>query len=99
MALAAKEHDLGRLAVNEGQSPLVVPLNFTMHETGVLVRTGPGRLSEWVQGSLVCFEVDRVDADGGDAWSVLIRGLASELDPNDAPHSGRRPTTLGTKPW
>jgi hypothetical protein len=77
LALAAKEDHVGRLAVASGQSPLVVPLNFTFHDGGVLVRIGPGRLSELVPGSLVAFEVDRVEPDRGQAWSVLVRGLAS----------------------
>jgi hypothetical protein len=82
VALAAKEGHIGRLAVNGTQSPLVVPVNFTVHDHSVLIRIGPGRLSETLPESLVSFEVDRVDPDRGEAWSVLIRGLASAFDPN-----------------
>lgn len=85
LALAAKEGRIGRLAVNESQAPLVVPLNFTVHDHGVLIRIGPGRLSELVPGSLVSFEVDHVDPDAGNAWSVLVRGLASALDQGGPP--------------
>jgi uncharacterized protein len=60
-------------------------MNFTVNNSEVLVRIGPGRLSEMAPGSLVSFEVDRVEPDRGDAWSVLIRGLASSLDPGLAP--------------
>ena len=81
LAVAAKEDHVGRLAaVTEDQSPLVVPLNFIFHDGGVLVRVGPGRLSELVPDSLVAFEVDRVEPDRGTAWSVLVRGLASRAD-------------------
>ncbi len=82
LAVAAKEDHVGRLAVTDGQSPLVVPLNFIFHDGGVFVRIGPGRLSELVPGSLVAFEVDRVETDRGMAWSVLVRGLASKADAN-----------------
>jgi hypothetical protein len=85
VALAAKENRIGRLATNGGQAPLVVPLNFTIYDGQVAVRIGPGRLSETVPGSLVAFEVDRIESEGGDAWSVLIRGLASPLDPGALP--------------
>jgi hypothetical protein len=85
LAVAAKEDHIGRLAVTETESPLVVPLNFTFHDNRILVRIGPGRLSELVPGSMVSFEVDRVEPDHGQAWSVLIRGLASALAPSDAP--------------
>jgi hypothetical protein len=84
VALAAKESRIGRLAINGGQTPLVVPLNFRLHDRQIMVRIGPGSLSETVPGSLVSFEVDRVDPEGNVAWSVLIRGLASALD-QDAP--------------
>jgi hypothetical protein len=47
------------------------------HDGEVLVRIGPGRLSELVPDSLVSFEVDRVETEREMAWSVLVRGLAS----------------------
>jgi hypothetical protein len=84
-ALAAKQNRIGRLAINDGQTPLVVPLNFTIHDRQVLIRIGPGSLSEMVPGSLVSFEVDSFDPDGDEAWSVLIRGLASPFEPGPAP--------------
>jgi hypothetical protein len=85
LAVAAKEEHVGRLAVIEDQSPLVVPLNFTFHDRGVLIRIGPGRLSELVPGALVAFEVDRLDSEAGQAWSVLVRGLASAVAPDETP--------------
>jgi hypothetical protein len=99
LAVAAKDDHIGRLAVMEGQSPLVVPLNFTFHDRGVLVRVGPGRLSELVPGSLVAFEVDRLEPDRGEAWSVLVRGLASALAPGDIdPGVGAMPQPLVPEP-
>jgi len=84
LAVAAKEDHIGRLAVTEELSPLVVPLNFTYHDKEILLRIGPGRLSELVPGSMVSFEVDCVEPDHGHAWSVLIRGLASALTQSHA---------------
>ena len=93
LALAAKEDQFGRLAVNGGESPLVVPLNFTFHDRTLLVRIGPGRMRDLIPGSLVAFEVDRVEPDLGMAWSVLVRGLALELAADDS-LAARAPT-----PW
>ncbi len=99
LAVAAKDDHIGRLAVNDSQAPLVVPLNFTIHDRGVVVRTGPGWLSETVPGSLVSFEVDRVDTERAEAWSVLVRGLASALDPGDpTPRAGAMPMPLVPNP-
>ncbi len=95
LALAAKEDHVGRLAVVSGQSPVVVPLNFVFHDGGVLVRIGPGRLSELVPGSLVAFEVDRVEPDRGQAWSVLVRGLASAPAGGDTLTEG----AMVPEPW
>jgi hypothetical protein len=78
LALAAKEDHIGRLAVTDGQSPLVVPLNFMFYEGEVFVRIGPGGLSDLVPDSLVSSEVDRVETDRAVAWSVLVRGRASK---------------------
>jgi uncharacterized protein len=98
LAVAAKDDHIGRLAVNDSETPLVVPLNFAMHDRGVLIRIGPGRLSEMVPGSLVTFEVDHVDPEGAEAWSVLIRGLASALDPGDPPQGVGVPQPLVPDP-
>src|ERR1700691_6079401 len=94
LALVAKEDHIGWLAVIEGESPLVTPLNFTFHDHGVLIRIGPGRLSELVPGSLVAFEVDRLEPDRGVAWSVLVRGLASAVSPGDPSEADAAP-----QPW
>jgi hypothetical protein len=95
LAVAAKEDRVGRLAIADEQAPLVVPLNFTYYDGGVLVRIGPGRLSELVPGSLVAFEVDRVDPGAGEAWSVLVRGLASAL----VPAAGSPGADAMPQPW
>ena len=93
LAVAAKEDHVGRLAVTDGGSPLVVPLNFTFHDHVVFVQIGPGRLSELVPGSLVAFEVDRVEPYRDVAWSVLVRGLAS-ISP-----AGSTPPGAIPHPW
>ena len=53
VALAAKEDHIGRLAMTEEHSPLVIPLNCKYKDKGILLRLGPGRLSEVVPGSIV----------------------------------------------
>jgi hypothetical protein len=93
LALAAKEDHVGRLAVTDGQSPLVVPLNFMLYAGEVLVRIGPGWLSDLVPNSFVSFEIDRVETERGEAWSVLVRGLASHAAA-DTQYGGAMP-----EPW
>ncbi len=84
LATAAKRGLTGRLAVSTDQAPLIQPVNFTYHDHQIVVRLGPGHLTEVIPGTLVAFEVDHVDRDAREAWSVLVRGLATALDDSGA---------------
>lgn len=90
LAVAAKAGDVGRLGFSPGESPeqppVVVPLNFRVHDEEVFLRIGEGLLSRRAAGHLVAFEVDRVDRAAGEAWSVLVRGLARLLTSPEAAH-------------
>jgi nitroimidazol reductase NimA-like FMN-containing flavoprotein (pyridoxamine 5'-phosphate oxidase superfamily) len=79
LAVAAKHRDIGRLGISTSTSPIIVPVNFVYHDAGVLCRIGVGTLADMAPGSLVAFEVDRVDRDAHEAWSVLMRGGARIL--------------------
>ncbi|MGD0312574.1 MAG: pyridoxamine 5'-phosphate oxidase family protein [Acidimicrobiales bacterium] len=85
LAVAAKEGWVGRLGIATDQAPVVIPVNFTLHESHVLVRMGSGYVSQAAAGQLVAFEVDHVDGKAGGAWSVLVRGLATLIEtPTDS---------------
>ena len=46
-----------------------------------MFRTAEGtKLAAAVLGTFVAFEVDGYDAEAGDAWSVVIKGRASEIE-------------------
>jgi hypothetical protein len=100
LALAAKEEGVGRLAVaRPDAAPLVWPVNFAYEHLLVLVRIGEGEMADAASGALVAFETDRISREAGDAWSVLVRGLATETSEHtvanlggsvDAPDSGHR---------
>jgi hypothetical protein len=83
LAVAAQSHDIGRLGVSTSTSPIIVPVNFAYHNAGVVCRIGPGTLADKATGSLVAFEVDRVDDERRSVWSVLLRGLARELSADE----------------
>jgi len=80
LAVAAKQGSIGRLGIATDQAPLVIPVNFTLHDGQVLTRVGPGFFSHTAAGHLVAFEVDEVDSANGTAWSVLLRGLATLIE-------------------
>ena len=88
VALAARGHAIGRLAVSTEASPIVVPVNFGYRDACVLVRIGPGTLARIVPGRLVTLEVDAIDEVAGEGWSVAVRGLARVLGAPDLERMG-----------
>jgi uncharacterized protein len=73
-SLAATQ-PVGRLAWTGAHGPTVIPVNFVVTGTEVLVRTTAySELARECDDSPVAFEVDDVDASTRTGWSVLMRG-------------------------
>jgi nitroimidazol reductase NimA-like FMN-containing flavoprotein (pyridoxamine 5'-phosphate oxidase superfamily) len=86
---------VGRLAYADQDGPVVVPVNYVLHDRSVLFRTSPhSLLGRNVSNAVVAFEVDDIDDVTESGWSVLVRGRAEYLDVDDLPTSDRRPA-----PW
>jgi len=86
LALGAKRHHHGHLGISAEGAPLVLPTDYAVHDSEVVLQIGEG-LFDRVNGRLVAFQVDYsfdgLAPDGGSPegrWSVLVRGLASEMD-------------------
>jgi nitroimidazol reductase NimA-like FMN-containing flavoprotein (pyridoxamine 5'-phosphate oxidase superfamily) len=74
---------VGRLGfVIDGQ-PMVLPVNYTLHESSVVFRTGEGSKLDGVVGGRVAFEVDGVDIGATSGWSVVVQGVAEEISDAD----------------
>jgi nitroimidazol reductase NimA-like FMN-containing flavoprotein (pyridoxamine 5'-phosphate oxidase superfamily) len=72
---------LGRVGVTSGALPAVLPVNFCLNEERVLIRTSVGtKLDAALRDCVVAFEVDDFDPIGHTGWSVMVTGLAHELD-------------------
>lgn len=78
-------HGVGRLAVDDGRGPIVLPVNYVLHEGTVTVRTDPGtKLDAAERAAPACFELDEVDEEHGTGWSVVVRGRLVEVtDPDE----------------
>jgi nitroimidazol reductase NimA-like FMN-containing flavoprotein (pyridoxamine 5'-phosphate oxidase superfamily) len=73
--------EVGRLAVSIADHPDIFPVNYVVDRGAVVFRTAEGtKLAAAVLGRAVAFEVDGYDADAGEAWSVVIKGRAVELE-------------------
>ncbi len=76
-----READVGRLAVNVEGRPDIFPINHVVDHETVLFKTLAGtKLAGAAHGQSVAFEVDGYDAWTGDAWSVVVKGRAAELE-------------------
>ncbi|MBX7553323.1 DUF1918 domain-containing protein [Streptomyces sp. NPDC004232] len=91
-------HGVGRIAVpaSDGR-PAVVPVNYEIVDDAIAFRTAPGSLTAAAAGREVAFEVDHVDEDMSQGWSVLAVGPANVVT---EPEAVRRLTHHAhTRPW
>lgn len=72
---------VGRLAVAIANRPDVFPVNYVVDHGSIVFRTAEGtKLAASVLGTSVAFEIDGYDVVGGEAWSVVVKGRAVEID-------------------
>jgi uncharacterized protein len=76
-----RSETVGRLAVSIRELPDIFPINFVVDHGSVVFRTAEGtKLAASVHGRGVAFEVDGLDAGAGQAWSVVLKGQAVEIE-------------------
>ena len=89
--------EVGRLAVAAWGRPEIFPINYVVDHGTVVFRTAPGtKLAAVAGGGEVAFEVDGYDAEHGEAWSVVVKGRAAEIE---AIHEGLDVVDLPLFPW
>lgn len=72
---------VGRIAVSIMNHPDIFPINYVVDHGSVVFRTAEGtKLAASVLGVSVAFEADGYDPDAGEAWSVVIKGRAVEVE-------------------
>lgn len=73
--------EVGRLAVAAAGDVDIYPLNFVVDGRELVFRTAEGtKLLEVVLAGRVAFEVDGYEPEHGRAWSVVIKGVAHDLE-------------------
>ncbi|MEU3660978.1 pyridoxamine 5'-phosphate oxidase family protein [Streptomyces sp. NPDC032940] len=90
--------DVGRVVFTHDALPAVLPVHFLIDRDGsVLLRTSAAsEMAHAVDGSVVAFEVDRVDAAANTGWSVVVTGLAAVVTD---PAEWQRLTRSGPRSW
>ena len=86
----------GRVVLVTPSGPEIVPVNYTVVDDVVVVRTTPtGMLARHGHGSPLVFEVDHVDHDRWHGWSVVARGVGDVVaNPQDGV-----PGRVLLRPW
>ncbi|MGW1555673.1 pyridoxamine 5'-phosphate oxidase family protein [Streptomyces sp. NPDC002144] len=89
---------VGRIVHTRQALPAVLPVNFTLDGDGaVLLRTSAAsELARAVDGVVVAFEVDEVDAATHSGWSVVVTGPAMVVTD---PAEHERLTRTGPRSW
>lgn len=70
---------LGRLGVVVDGVPLVLPMQFVMDGDTVVFQTNQGAKVLHAPLTSVSFEVDHVDWEKGEGWSVLLQGFGADI--------------------
>ena len=72
---------VGRLAVSITDHPDIFPINYLVDHGSIVFRTAEGtKLAAAILGRGVAFEVDGYDEPSGEAWSVVVKGHAVEIE-------------------
>ncbi len=89
---------VGRIVHTRQALPAVLPVNFCLDADGaVLLRTAAGsELVRAIDGTVVAFEADEVDASAHAGWSVVVTGSATVIrDPAEHERLAR----TGPRSW
>ena len=88
-----ESEQVGRVALSIGALPAIFPVNYQMVGGDIIFRTGEGvKRRAALAGTVVGFEVDRIDPARQQGWSVLVIGMATEI-------TGEAPENLTASPW
>ncbi|MEV7179029.1 pyridoxamine 5'-phosphate oxidase family protein [Kitasatospora sp. NPDC093679] len=75
---------IGRVALSTRRGPVVMPVNYRVHDGTVVYRTSIGSTPASAAGHRVAFEVDHLDEAARRGWSVLVSGMAVRVDDPEA---------------
>jgi len=92
------QDEIGRLAVVDGSTPVIFPVNYQLDGEAVVFRTAPGTKLHDGPRSPASFEIDRFDREHRSGWSVVVVGRLEEVTHYET-RTYDRVRTLGVDPW
>lgn len=90
--------EIGRLAVIDGRTPVILPVTYAMDGEAVVFRTGPGVKLDAGPRSPASFEVDAIDRERHTGWSVVVTGRLREVTDYEG-ETLERLRRLDVSPW
>jgi hypothetical protein len=72
-------HDVGRLAVVVDGQPVIFPVNYVIDGEKVVFRTDAGTKLTHSSLDPVAFEIDELDFEAREGWSVVVQGTGREF--------------------
>ena len=87
-----RSSEVGRLAVSVAGQPDIFPINYALDGDSIVFCTAEGtKLTATHISTWVAFECDGYDADSGDAWSVVVKGIVHEVEMHEVVEDGAFP--------
>jgi len=75
---------VGRVALSTPLGPRIVPVNYAMHGSAIVFRTTPySELGSYGPRSEAAFEIDHLDYEHQQGWSVVALGRLEEMSPEE----------------
>jgi uncharacterized protein len=92
-------HEFGRIGVVADHYPLILPVNYRLDGTTVVISTHPGTILHAAEHANVTFEVDEIDRASRSGWSVLVRASAEEVGAEHRAELVAQTQQTGVRPW
>lgn len=90
----------GRVVFTRRALPAVVPVNYALHGSDIVLRTDPdSQLGQTLDGTIVAFEVDAIDRESRTGWSVVVVGTARMTRDRGECHAAGAPDLDTWVPW
>jgi hypothetical protein len=67
---------IGRIAISRSALPMLLPVSYELCDDRVLLCARSGTALAGAAGGVVAFEVDVIDPQSHDGWSVMVVGVA-----------------------
>lgn len=75
------QSEVGRVAFNDSEGPLVLPVNHVVVGDQIVFRAAPRTaIADHIGAGPVSYQVDEFDSYTSSGWSVLARGTAEFVD-------------------